>query len=487
MFTKDLYRKLVLTAAVAGIFTFFIINGPLQRVVEALSLEADETEYSNPIMLGKQQSVSATDLVGDVEIDGFGHSLILNKKKTPSNFGFITKHQDQNGHDEMRHLIDHARSLFKGAKTTLVSHGEKSYVEVQNGDDKSYYTESKYLAPNVIGYAGPINVGILLSSEGHVKSVHHVSSKETQSYLRKIENAGYYHDYIKLPLNTSSEVDGISGATITSVAIATTITEATHTLFPEPFDNLIDDHRIHKFEVASIISNIWILHAIVITLLFIYGLQKRIKKSKRTTSVIRVISILYVGFYLNNSFTYTSMLHPFMGVTLSSLTSVYIALVLIGSIWGKNIYCKYVCPFGNAQCVAQQAAPRSWQSKFVISNKWISRFRMALSLGLITGILLGFDKWKNFELFPDLFGTDILSFWFAVALLFVLIGLKYPLLWCRALCPTGFILDTITDFTYKGFRGIFNSSKTTPAATIRPVHTSIRITPKTIKNLTQKR
>ena len=402
------------------------------------------------MFLGHIQGVNSSNIVGNPETAGFGHSLILKPKKREQNSGLISQSTHTFSHQEAQHLLKHSQVLFPKSNTAIISHGEKSYIEITEQDQKFYYIESKYLTHDIIGYAGPINIGIVLTPAGNIKSIHHISSKETQSYLRIIEEKGYYQQYSKIPLNNESTIDGVSGATISSKAIAETATASIHILFPEPFDNLIDDHKIHKFAVISEISNVWVLHSVILTLLFSYTLLRRVKKSKKHITVLRIITLLYLGYYLNNSFTYTSILHPFMGVTLSSLTSIYIALVLIGSIWGKNVYCKFICPFGNAQCLLNQASPNKWSSKFLLSNTILKYIRIALSTILITGIFLGLDQWKNYELFPDLFGVQLFSFWFSIALLLVLISIKYPMLWCRSLCPTGFVLDSFSGLIYKG-------------------------------------
>ena len=158
----------------------------------------------------------------------------------------------------------------------------------------------------------------------------------------------------------------------------------------------------------------------------------------------------YIGFFLNNSFTYITFIHPFLGTTVSSFMGLYALMVLLGAIWGKNTYCKYVCPFGNVQRLLIHLNPIKTSRKFFIPNKWVKRIRAALTVILFSGILLGLRSWSNFELFPDLFGLSVLSVWFIVSVVTVLATLIYPMIWCRLLCPTGAILDGISDLiSYK--------------------------------------
>ena len=64
---------------------------------------------------------------------------------------------------------------------------------------------------------------------------------------------------------------------------------------------------------------------------------------------------------------------------------------------------------------------------------------------LVVGILSGLRDWASFELFPDLFGVELLdSPWFWLSLAAVLASAVFPMMWCRVLCPTGAVLDTVT-------------------------------------------
>jgi NosR/NirI family nitrous oxide reductase transcriptional regulator len=70
--------------------------------------------------------------------------------------------------------------------------------------------------------------------------------------------------------------------------------------------------------------------------------------------------------------------------------------------------------------------------------------RWAITITLIAGIVSGLPDWGSFELFPDLFGLEIMeSQWFWLSLAAVLVSAYYPMLWCRMICPTGAVLDGI--------------------------------------------
>ena len=85
-----------------------------------------------------------------------------------------------------------------------------------------------------------------------------------------------------------------------------------------------------------------------------------------------------------------------------------------------------------------------WRGRLPVSNRVLGGLRWAITACLLGGIVAGFSDWGSFELFPDLFGFEIASSpWFWLSLGLVLVSVYYPMLWCRALCPTGAVLDGI--------------------------------------------
>ncbi|MEX0967104.1 MAG: 4Fe-4S binding protein [Bacteroidia bacterium] len=446
-FIRQEKLKLLATLAVAGFFMFFWINGPLLQDLQVINLEQEETEFSKPGLVGERAERQNFGTIEDEETKGFGHGLILDKPVNSENAGIIVSPEnDANATGEfVEQLLEHAKTILGNENPLQLKSSDNFYYVSAEGNDKLLYLESKGIINDIHGYAGLINVGVVLSKDGTLRTVHHVSSKETESYLQRMSNRGYYEQYQGLPLEKEHLVDGVSGATITSEAIAKTATALIHEAAPEPLFSFAALEDAEGFAVEAGLSLWWVAHILVILSIFIYGYQKKWRKSKRGIIILSIISVAYIGFFLNNSFTYISFLHPFIGTTVSSLTGLYALFVLLGAIWGKNTYCKYVCPFGNVQRLLLQMAPKKASTKFFIPNKWVKRIRGALAIVLIVGVLLGLRSWSNYELFPDLFGPDFLAMWFFVAIGVVLLSVRYPMLWCRLLCPTGSVLDFVSD------------------------------------------
>jgi NosR/NirI family nitrous oxide reductase transcriptional regulator len=111
-----------------------------------------------------------------------------------------------------------------------------------------------------------------------------------------------------------------------------------------------------------------------------------------------------------------------------------------------------------------------FRGKLPVSNRVIGGLRWAITIALCIGIFSGLRDWASYELFPDLFGVEVLdSMWFWLSLAVVLTSAYYPMLWCRMLCPTGAILDGVA--TVARSRKMRASGRAPAIAGVPPVTT----------------
>jgi len=441
-------RKTVATLVVAAFFVFFWVNGPFSNAIEIVLEEHKNVDAVKPVLIEDgETSFSTYGTVDDMETSGEGYSMILDDPEdTVKSFAIL---EDD---DLAVTSTEYGDSLLSNAKHFFGDKGifkleqtdEFYYATVETVEERYLYFQSKGIADEIKGYSGPINVGIFIREDGYLHKMVHVSSIETKSYLEKIARTHYYDQYNHLSMDQTHDLDGISGATISSFAMANTTTELVNKLYPFPLTDLVDRSGMSDFETKASLNWLWIPHIILIFILFGYAFQKKWRKSKRYVLLTSVASLLFIGFYLNDSFTYITFMHPFIGTSLSSFMGIYALFVLLGAIWGKNTYCKYICPYGNIQRV-QLKLWKGTKSKFPLSSKWIRRIRFAILIFLIAGILAGFRSLSHLEPYPYIFGVEIQSIWyFSFAVFALLLNWVYPMIWCRLLCPTGSVLDTIS-------------------------------------------
>lgn len=441
-------RKIVATCVVTIFFIFFWVNGPISNIVDIQLAPNENIDLVKPVIITeKKQSQSSFNTIEDAETKGNGFAIILDgEKDTLESFAILNEEtkivKSSEYGDE---LIRNARKYFgEAGNFKLQSTEDFYYVAIKSNSEKRYhYFQSKGIADEIKGYSGPINVGIFVSEDEELTKMIHVTSSETESYLRKIAKTHYYVQYENLSLNHKHELDGISGATISSKAMAATTTVLIDKMSSTPLEDLIDDYS-YNFVAEAKLNLAWIPHITIIFLLFLYAFQKKLRKSKRFVLLTSIACVLFIGFYLNDSFTYVTFIHPFIGTSISSFMGIYALFVLLGAIWGKNTYCKYICPYGNIQRL-QLKIWKGGTRKFPLSNVWIKRIRFFVLIFLVAGILAGFRNLSHLEPYPYIFGFEIRSIWyFSFALFALLINWIYPMIWCRLLCPTGSILDTFS-------------------------------------------
>lgn len=446
-------RKTVATLVVTAFFVFFWVNGPLSNVIEITLEENDNLEIVKPVIIdGEENAVSGFHTVDELETSGDGFAMILEEQQDTLH-SFAVLREDSNVAISSAYgdeLLANAKHFFEEeAQFKLEQTDDYYYASIDAKNQRYYYFQSKGIADEIKGYSGPINLGVFVQEDGFLYKMVHVSSSETKSYLKKIANTHYYSQYEHLSMDLVHELDGISGATISSNAMANTTTELVNKLNPFPLSDLLDKSGMGDFETRAHLNWAWIPHIALIFILFLYAFQKKLRKSKRFVLMASIASLLFIGFYLNESFTYVTFMHPFIGTSLSSFMGIYALFVLLGAIWGKNTYCKYICPYGNIQRV-QLKLWKGTKSKFPLSNKWIKRIRFAVLIFLIAGILAGFRSLTHLEPYPYIFGWEIQSVWyFSFAVFALLLNWVYPMIWCRLLCPTGSVLDTISFISEK--------------------------------------
>jgi len=437
------YIRIILTTIVVGFFLFFWIKGPFLSGINFIDNELVFSEYSIPKIIGsKKETKSFGTIKTEESSHSYGNRLLSKKQNKIKSTGLINSKASVNVDiSAFKEQFETHLKKVNLPKASIITVLGKPLALFKK--DKSVYLETSVYPHHIRGYAGKIDLGIHLNKYGEIQEVYHLKSDETESYLKKIVNKGYFDQYKNISINKETNLDAITGATITSEAIAKIVTVVVEEAKASTILNYVDVNDDEAFSINAKLNKWWILHISLIGFFFLFNFQNKFKKTKNSVLIVNVLSVLYIGFFLNNSFTYVTFIHPFVGTSISMFVGIYALLTILGSIWGKNLYCKFICPYGNAQKLLLKITPTKWQTKFFIPNKWVKRIRDVLAIILIVGVLIGLRNWNNYELFPDLFGMEFFSSGFIVSFGIVLINIKYPLIWCRMLCPTGAVLDAV--------------------------------------------
>lgn len=257
-------------------------------------------------------------------------------------------------------------------------------------------------------------------------------------------------------------IDTISGASITVIVLNASITDSLHKVLDSLGDTAgtatggvtplwHQTWRQQKVAVAVLIAALSLLSLI---LLFQDWLARRPRLLMLVRDGYLVFTVLFIGGYalaqlsIINVFTFTgAMLHDFdwgaflldpMMFLLWGFTAVTLLL------WGRGVYCGWLCPFGAVQELVNQAGRRiglrQWEFPEVVHERlWALKYVILL---VLFGVSLQADAGIEHYAEVEPFKTLVLRFqreWgyviYAVAL--ILVSLVNRKFFCKYVCPLG--------------------------------------------------
>jgi len=300
-------------------------------------------------------------------------------------------------------------------------------------------------ADQTIGYQGPTDTVIGFNPAGKLVGILVGKSFDNEPYVNYVRDDDYFLSLFNdmqmsqlAELNLeAAQIEGVSGATMTSMAVSRGIIVAAAN---QPAEGLL---TIRDISTGSI----------VLVGLLIGFTSLRGHKAVRT--IFRLLVIAYLGF-INADFVSQALLVGWAqaGVPYQSavgLVLLNLAAFSVPVFSKKNIYCSHLCPHGAVQQLLRNRLP--WRLRL---NR---RFSHVLSL--IPGLLLAWCLIVALLALPFSL-VDIEPFdayvWklagaatLAIAVVGLVVSLFVPMAYCRFGCPTGALLN------YLRFRG--NSEK----------------------------
>src|SRR6266542_4137107 len=158
----------------------------------------------------------------------------------------ILVHQQARWRDTQRGSsisLRQARTFFPAANRVQLRDAERGlhFVTDTRGDTIGCLLTTSPQTDNIIGYSGPNNLLIALDSRGAITGLELLHSGDTEEHVQKVKHdPGFLRSFIGWkPGETPPKIQGVSGATLTSFAIAESIQQrlagaAPSLRFPEP-------------------------------------------------------------------------------------------------------------------------------------------------------------------------------------------------------------------------------------------------------------
>jgi Na+-translocating ferredoxin:NAD+ oxidoreductase RnfG subunit len=334
------------------------------------------------------------------------------------------------------------RNKFKDQKLTKVNDDPVVFQLGEKGDGPGNWV----LIQEGHGYGGSFVLGIRIMEDGKIHEIIPLDHKETQAFVKKIEDARYRDQFIGQKVSNDfivgMDIDAVSGATVTTSAAAEAIRNGAHLAAVEKFKLEPKWKRVPwKFG----------LDEIMILAIFVLAFVPKIYKEKPWKYIYMVATIAIVGFYLNAAISVGNIaglaLAYIPGVKDHLIWWILVVGTVLGVIFlGKNVYCYRVCPFHGIEYLLQKVSGMKLNPSRVLLKRarFIVNFLLWLSLMVI--FLSKHPALGSFEPFAMMFslnGTGIQWFILPIAL----IGSFFmSTFWCRFFCPCGQALTKLVQF-----------------------------------------
>ena len=401
------------------------------------------------------------------------------------------------GSDEL--TLEQVRRVFPEAQTITPLNGKAPAYSVRSEQSHLGYALSSIELAPISAYSGkPIETLIGLGEDGLIKGVdilHHeepilvigISDKDLQSFVDQFIGKKTT-DRIRVGAHGREGyvgIDGISGATITTMVLTSSVNKSVHRVaqaygiprdtspampgmgsvvsandpWDEPIWALAWEEKAFELVVISIA-----LLLLMAVLFFQDWLVEHTVLFHRMRVVYLLFTVFFIGFYCSAQLSVINLLAFFHSLgggfsweTLLIEPVVFLlwAFVAISILlWGRGVYCGWLCPFGAAQDLISKLATRMGFEGYRLPQMVHERLWAIKYFILIALVGLSLDSMVKAALLAEVepFKTTfILRFarepefvFYAVALLLVsAVNSKF---YCKYLCPLGAGLSFATRF-----------------------------------------
>jgi len=287
------------------------------------------------------------------------------------------------------------------------------------------------------GYGGPLEVAVLADSSGNIMNIELVSYNETYSYIKKLKSKNYFRQYQDKALNSKfqikDDIEAVSGATISSNAIALAAKEAAYNIAENQLN--IEVPKIEKKWHITPKEGI-------VLLVFILGILATYKRNKKLRYLSLALSFIFLGFLFNSSLSVAHFGRLMLGY-LPGLHEHLIWWILMGGtlvsiiFWGKNVYCHAICPFHATQVLLNKLSGINLKvgPKTIKIIKNTPLFLLWLSLVLI--LISTNPTISSYEPFALLFSLDGVGIQWYILPAALIGALFISDMFCKFFCPVG--------------------------------------------------
>jgi hypothetical protein len=340
--------------------------------------------------------------------------------------------------------LDEVKPFFPAAARLEIDDSPRKGLFVLDGHGKQLgcVVRTSPISDKITGYAGPTDTLIAMDTDFRVIGVRIRSSWDTKVHVRDIASDAYFMktwdskawDEVAGLEPRAAGIEGVSGASLTSMAIA----EGIH-------------HRFQQFkELAAakppplrLRAHDWALLA-VMAFAIAFTFTGHWRGHKWLRRAFQVVLIGYVGFW-NGQMLAQSLLGGWAASGIAWRTAPALALLVAAALvvpWSSRraLYCSQICPHGAAQELLGRLArrklhvPRSLED----SLRWLPALLILFAL-TVTIWNLPFDL-ADIEPFDAYLVRTAGIATITIGMVGLIASAFVPMAYCKYGCPTGAVL-----------------------------------------------
>ena len=344
--------------------------------------------------------------------------------------------------------LEDLQKIFPDAVAIEPDAGDPAVIRVQAADriPLGWALRTSPAADRVIGYQGPTDALVGFDTENKVAGVAVLESFDNLPYVGYVrDDRAFRRVYRGMTIEelagldpAATGVEGVSGATMTSQAVAEGIVRAVRAHAAAPATGRSWIASLRRDLDGPRLGALGIIAAAIVTAF------TRARGTWFGRLALPLAVIAYLGFGAGALLSQAQLWGwaqagvPRGAIVLAALAA---AAVLLPATTRKNVYCSHLCAHGAAQQVLVRFA-KPKRSVPASLRPWLAALPWALlALAILTALLhlpLNLVDLEPFDAYlPAVAGTAALAI-FAVGLV---ASAFYPMAYCRHACPTGALLD----------------------------------------------
>ena len=328
-------------------------------------------------------------------------------------------------------------------------------------------------ADQIMGYQGPTDMVLAIDPGDTILGMWLHQSYDNQPYVGYVEDEAYFMERfqgkslqeITAEASLHEAVEGVSGATMTSQAIAAGVVAAA--MKPaEPPSSAVQSWHVSYRDLGTCL-------VLGLGLTFCFT---RLRGRRSARIALQLVLVAYFGF-LNGDLLSIALLAGWSenGITWKlapGLALLGSAALIVPTVTQRQLYCHHICPFGAAQQLLKGHLP--WKIRV---SRQLHRVLKLLPAALLVLVLVSVMLPWSINL-ASLEPFDAFVFWIAgpvslgIAIIGLLASCLIPMAYCRYGCPTGEVLGWFR----RSQRGRFWNAQDSLAALLLIIALVLRLT-----------